>query len=225
MATRITYTMDGDGAEFRLSGYAGDLFSTFRDLCREHGAEYRAESRSNWINAEGMPDLFLALERAGFVVAAYSAPRPARTQGEAFAASAIVALAGLDADHASTRNDVGFARFDVEVGHSLAEQIQAGKPLSDAQWGLVLRLANKYRKQVGTCPTPDEVLPVVAAPEPVPAPAVVREPEPEPPAREVHIVAADEDMGSGPLVVDMEPEVEEAEFVPPMSSESADWPF
>jgi len=53
-------------------------------------------------------------------------------------------LAGMDADHASVLNGVGFARIDVQIGHSLAEQSQ----LTAKQAALGMRLIRKYRRQL-----------------------------------------------------------------------------
>lgn len=53
-------------------------------------------------------------------------------------------LAGLDQDFASERNNVGFSKIDVRIGHSLASQSQ----LSPRQAVLGLRLVQKYRRQL-----------------------------------------------------------------------------
>jgi SWI/SNF-related matrix-associated actin-dependent regulator 1 of chromatin subfamily A len=53
-------------------------------------------------------------------------------------------LAGMDHDFARNKNDIGFSRIDVFVGHSLA-----GRPfLSPKQGVLAAKLANKYRRQL-----------------------------------------------------------------------------
>jgi hypothetical protein len=54
-------------------------------------------------------------------------------------------LAGLDTDGARLRNDVGFSKIDVRIGHSLAR----APWLSRKQAALGLRLVNKYRRQLG----------------------------------------------------------------------------
>lgn len=54
------------------------------------------------------------------------------------------ALAGMDADFAAERNDMGFSRFDVKIGHSLAER----STLTPKQAVLGLKLVNKYRRQL-----------------------------------------------------------------------------
>jgi SWI/SNF-related matrix-associated actin-dependent regulator 1 of chromatin subfamily A len=53
-------------------------------------------------------------------------------------------LAGMDQDYAAERNDMGFSRFDVKIGHSLAERSK----LTPKQAVLGLRLVNKYRRQL-----------------------------------------------------------------------------
>lgn len=58
--------------------------------------------------------------------------------------NALRILAGNDLDHAAEQNGVGFNRYDVKVGHSLAS-VQA---LTPAQAQLGYRLALKYRKQL-----------------------------------------------------------------------------
>jgi len=54
-------------------------------------------------------------------------------------------LAGMDADRASTINAEGFGKFDVKYGHHLAYQNQ----LTPRQGAEAVRLARKYRRQVG----------------------------------------------------------------------------
>ncbi len=58
--------------------------------------------------------------------------------------SALRILAGNDLDHAAEQNGVGFNRYDVKVGHSLASV----QTLTPAQAQLGYRLALKYRKQL-----------------------------------------------------------------------------
>jgi len=53
-------------------------------------------------------------------------------------------LAGLDSDRAAERNDVGFSRYDGEIGHSLAAQ----PFLSVRQALLGRRILKKYRRQL-----------------------------------------------------------------------------
>src|SRR3990167_2138379 len=141
MTHRITFAAVPGGFTFRLAGFAGpDVFSRFRDLCREHGAVYRPGTKDNGITEEGAADLFLAFERAGFEARPFRASRGPAPRGEEFAAGAILSLAGMDPDHAREKNDVGFSSFDGEAGHSLAARLDAGHGLSDAQWSLVLKL-------------------------------------------------------------------------------------
>lgn len=61
------------------------------------------------------------------------------------ALEAMQQLAGMDGDHARDRNDVGFSKVDVEFGHKLARCAS----LSPRQAVFAVKLANKYRRQVG----------------------------------------------------------------------------
>jgi SWI/SNF-related matrix-associated actin-dependent regulator 1 of chromatin subfamily A len=81
--------------------------------------------------------------------------REAETEAERWASRGLLVVAGLDADFAAVRNDVGFSRFDGEVGHDLADRIAAGRTFSEKQWGLILRLARKYRKQISAALGPE----------------------------------------------------------------------
>jgi SNF2 family DNA or RNA helicase len=91
---------------------------------------------------------------------AAAAPRPAhrgdfrgpKDDLEAWAAKGLMTLAALDADHARIQNGVGFSRMDNDFGHSLAKQIKATGKLSDKQWSYALKLANRYRGQIGGHP-------------------------------------------------------------------------
>ena len=65
---------------------------------------------------------------------------------------ALPIVAGMDTDHAMNRNNVGFSKIDVAIGHSLAERARAGRSLSQKQLGLGMRLARKYHRQL-----PDEI--------------------------------------------------------------------
>lgn len=53
-------------------------------------------------------------------------------------------LAGLDADHASSKNDIGFNRIDGKIGHDLAGRTY----LSAKQAALGRRIAKKYHRQL-----------------------------------------------------------------------------
>lgn len=81
--------------------------------------------------------------------------RPPQDAVEAHAAGAMIRLAGMDPDRASTRNNQGFSRFDGEVGHSLATSLVEHGRLSPRQWELAKKLAHRYRKQVGEPPKED----------------------------------------------------------------------
>lgn len=81
--------------------------------------------------------------------------RPTRRQPatdlERWAARGLEQLAMMDADRAQEENGVGFSKLDGEFGHSLANQLHRG--LTDKQWGAAVRLATKYRRQVGSPPS------------------------------------------------------------------------
>jgi SWI/SNF-related matrix-associated actin-dependent regulator 1 of chromatin subfamily A len=53
-------------------------------------------------------------------------------------------LAGLDQDFASAKNDMGFSKIDVRIGHDLAERWE----LTPRQSALGAKLVNKYRRQL-----------------------------------------------------------------------------
>ncbi len=75
---------------------------------------------------------------------------------EKWASAGLLTVAAMDPDHAGKLNAVGFSRYDNKFGHSLARQIGVGK-LTDKQWACAIRLANKYRRQIGAKPT-EEVI-------------------------------------------------------------------
>lgn len=78
--------------------------------------------------------------------------REAKDEVERWAARALVTLAALDPDRASVINGVGFSKIDGAFGKSLAEQFLARGVLTDAQWASAVRIARKYRRQVGSPP-------------------------------------------------------------------------
>lgn len=55
-------------------------------------------------------------------------------------------IAGMDTDYARSRNDVGFSKIDVRIGHDLA----ARDYLTPKQAVLAARLCRKYRRQLGS---------------------------------------------------------------------------
>ena len=63
----------------------------------------------------------------------------------ALAHSAMRQLAGMDQDHAAEQNGIGFSGTDTGFGHKLAE----ADHLSPKQAAYAVKLAIKYRKQVG----------------------------------------------------------------------------
>lgn len=60
----------------------------------------------------------------------------------------ILYLAGLDPDHAGQRNGAGYNATDGEFGHSLAEQIRAGRELSARQLHAAWKMLQKYHGQL-----------------------------------------------------------------------------
>lgn len=71
---------------------------------------------------------------------------------ECHAARAMIQLAADDSDWASSENGIGFSKQDTEFGHSLADTLKRYGRLSDRQWPHAVRLAHKYRRQVGEAP-------------------------------------------------------------------------
>lgn len=86
-------------------------------------------------------------------VEAFLAPRRAASSpAEQWAHQALITLAGLDPDQASTRNGVGFNQADSRIGHALATLLAAGQHLTDKQWAAGVELCRKYHRQIGACP-------------------------------------------------------------------------
>jgi hypothetical protein len=77
-----------------------------------------------------------------------------RSATEVWTAHALRTLADNDPDRAFEQNGVGFNRFDNEIGHKLARELDRG--LTAKQWGLAARLCTKYQGQVGKRPVQDE---------------------------------------------------------------------
>lgn len=77
-----------------------------------------------------------------------AARRQAKTAAERWAAAGMVAIAGVDRDHALVRNEAGFSKFDGEFGHRMALRVQSGRGLTDKEWSAIVELAQKYRKQL-----------------------------------------------------------------------------
>jgi SWI/SNF-related matrix-associated actin-dependent regulator of chromatin subfamily A-like protein 1 len=80
--------------------------------------------------------------------------RAASGDVERWAAHGLVQLACLDPDGARLKNWVGFNGVDGSVGHDLANRIARGEAMTEAQWSLVVRLATRYKRQLG--PKPEE---------------------------------------------------------------------
>jgi len=76
--------------------------------------------------------------------------RAPATPAEEHAARALAQLSASDPDRAAEENGVGFSKQDGEFGHSLAAQVARSGMLSERQWACAVRLAQKYRRQVGT---------------------------------------------------------------------------
>lgn len=78
--------------------------------------------------------------------------RPAANAVEQWAAGGIMTLAGMDTDRASEVNGVGFNKLDGDFGHKLAERLARFGGLTDREWDAAVRLAGKYRRQIGQRP-------------------------------------------------------------------------
>lgn len=79
--------------------------------------------------------------------------RQAKNETERWAADGVRFLAGVDSDRAAVRNGIGFSKFDNDFGHSLATRLRAGQPMSERQWESIVKLARRYRRQLGAEPT------------------------------------------------------------------------
>lgn len=74
--------------------------------------------------------------------------RRANSDEERQAVDGLHLLISWDQDRATVRNGIGFSRNDTVVGRELAERAEA-VGLDDQQWAHVVRLAHKYRRQIG----------------------------------------------------------------------------
>ena len=107
---------------------------------------YESEERAA-IQAEGTAENAPAAPVAAPKPTFAAGRRAARNETEVWAAKGLTTLAASDADHAQERNGVGFSKWDNEIGHSLARQVDAG--FSEKQWALVVKIALRYRRQLG----------------------------------------------------------------------------
>lgn len=89
-------------------------------------------------------------------VAGFSERREAKDAVERWAAAGLIALARMDTDHASVINGMGFSKMDGKFGHSLADQVGRSGRLSPRQWEAAVKLANRYRRQIGPKPAEAE---------------------------------------------------------------------
>lgn len=71
---------------------------------------------------------------------------------EEWAGRGLIQLAELDPDRAGVLNGVGFSKHDGEIGHSLAAWFNRTGMMSDAQWRVAIKLARRYRRQIGSEP-------------------------------------------------------------------------
>lgn len=85
---------------------------------------------------------------------------------EHWVAAGLQKLAGLDGDRAADRNGVGFSKLDTDIGCSLAKQVGERGRLTTKQWGLGLKLARRYHRQLPPAPegTPAKAEETAAAP-------------------------------------------------------------
>lgn len=85
-----------------------------------------------------------------------SAPGGARgpaTELEKWASAGVQYIAANDIDLAYEVNGVGFNKFDSQFGHKMAEFCRAGKA-TEGQWAAIVKLANRYRRQLPKMPEP-----------------------------------------------------------------------
>lgn len=80
--------------------------------------------------------------------------RQAADDVERWAAKGLLTVAGMDPDRASVNNGVGFSKHDGDFGHAMAERIAANQDMTEKQWAAVVKLATKYRRQIGPMPAP-----------------------------------------------------------------------
>lgn len=108
-------------------------------------------------------DSYAVQEREAIVGEGSTAPAPAkavqapangrrgpRTEVETWAAKGICQVADMDGDRAQVQNGVGFSKWDNEFGHSIAAQVAGG--LTERQWASAVKLAMRYRRQIGGAP-------------------------------------------------------------------------
>src|ERR1700690_1898920 len=90
-----------------------------------------------------------ALRRADELESANARYQP-RSATEVWTAHALRTLADNDPDRALEQNGVGFNRFDNEIGHKFARELDRG--LTAKQWAFAAKLCTKYQGQVGQKP-------------------------------------------------------------------------
>lgn len=84
--------------------------------------------------------------------------RGPQTEQEKWAIQGILRLSGMDQDMAREQNNIGFNKLDTSIGNSIAQAYISNKKLSDAQWGVVVKIIAKYHKQVGKFNTKQQVV-------------------------------------------------------------------
>jgi len=89
---------------------------------------------------------------APVAVKVYHDKRQASDDVERWAALGLLTVAGMDPDRASVNNGVGFSKHDGDFGHAMAERIAANQNMTDRQWAAIVKLATKYRRQIGPKP-------------------------------------------------------------------------
>jgi SNF2 family DNA or RNA helicase len=88
----------------------------------------------------------------------YKKKREPENDLERWAGDGLATVAELDPDHASAINNVGFSKFDGKFGHSLATQYKRSGKMTDKQWAAAVRLATKYRRQIGDPPSKQQTM-------------------------------------------------------------------
>jgi hypothetical protein len=130
----------------------GDTFGpSIAAQLKQHGGltEASATSKGQWVYA-----LKIARE-LGAKIEVVRTPgnerRKANNATERWAVHGLEMLIEADRDHAREQNGEGFSKFDGGPGRDLYAQAM-DKGLTEAQWAYAIRLANRYRRQIGNAP-------------------------------------------------------------------------
>lgn len=145
MKIQMTVAQNGM-AGFKLVSFLGpEKFGLYRGICVDNEAHFDGTTRTNRLPADKAEKMIIDLEISGFEVVLPAVRRQAISGLEKWSENTLHIVAGLDPDHATQRNGVGFSQMDGEFGHSLVTQMGTG--LTDKQWAAAVKLAHKYRRQ------------------------------------------------------------------------------